>query len=134
MSEPLLSFRGRVQCARSPGPLGLSLSGSTGEHPGQRTVLAFSTAAPAEFPDTLDDAVVEALGAHRYRIASARREWLIGASAVHLHRDVRDEFYRALPPRSVPLRRRLFWRLVLALAASRAGLALLRAVRRNRTG
>jgi hypothetical protein len=49
---------------------------------------------------------------------------------VHLHRDVAPPFYRALPPRPVPPGKRLFWRLVLALAASRAGLSILRSLRR----
>jgi hypothetical protein len=69
-------------------------------------------------------------GAGRYRIASPAGDWLINARAVHLHRDVAPPFYRALPPRPVPPGKRLFWRLVLALAASRAGLSILRSLRR----
>jgi hypothetical protein len=49
---------------------------------------------------------------------------------VHLHRDLAAQFYRAIPPRPAPWAKRVFWRLVLGLAASRAGLALLRALRR----
>ena len=130
MPDPIVSFRGPVSCLRGALPLGLTLVGETPEHPGERTTLAFSAAAPAEFPATVEDALVERVGPNRYRIASAPRDWLIEATAVHLHRDVAAEFYRAIPPRRVPFGKRLFWRVVLALAASRPGLALLRTLRR----
>src|SRR6202021_284652 len=78
----------------------------------------------------LDNAGVERLGADQYRIASPPREWLIAATAVHLHREIAAQFYRAIPPRPVPRLKRWLWRVVLALAASRAGLAALRALRR----
>ena len=130
MPDPIVSFRGAVSCLRGAAPLGLTLVGETPEHPGERTALAFSAAAPGEFPATLEDAVVERVGTGEYRIVSAPREWLIAATAVHLHRDVGARFYRAIPPRRVPLTKRLFWRVVLALAASRTALALLRTLRR----
>src|SRR5205807_1789291 len=98
--------------------------------PGERTELAFSAAAPADFPEALEGAVIERVGTHQYRIASAPREWLIEATAVHVHRDIAVPFYRAIPPRRVPLAKRIFWRVVLALAATRTGLALLRRLRR----
>jgi len=130
MPEPLVRFRGAVRCRRGPGPLGLTLIGATPERPGETTALAFSAAAPAGFPDSLEDAVVERLGANQYRIYSPPREWVIAAAAVHLHREIAVQFYRAIPPRPVPLPKRWFWRVVLGLAASRAGLAALRALRR----
>ena len=74
--------------------------------------------------------MVEHLGANRYRIASPPREWVIAAAAVHLHREIAAQFYRAIPPRTVPAPKRWMWRIVLALAATRAGLAVLRALRR----
>jgi hypothetical protein len=130
MPEVLATFRGPVRARCSPGPLGLTLSGDTREQPGAATVLAFCAAAPADFPDTLADAVVERLAPEQYRIRSGAHEWLLGARAVHLTREVAAEFYRALPPRPVPAAKRFFLRIVLALAASRAGFALLRALRR----
>ena len=130
MPEPVVTFRGAVSCRCAPGPLGLTLTGGTPERPGEPTALAFSAAAPAGFPDTLDNAVVERLGADQYRIASPPREWVIAATAVHLHREIAAQFYRAIPPRPVPRLKRWLWRVVLALAASRAGLAALRALRR----
>jgi hypothetical protein len=130
MADTLVSFRGPVSCRRGAAPLGLTLTGETPEHPGERTALAFSGAAPADFPESLDGAVIECVAANQYRIASVPREWLIEATAVHLHRDIAAPFYGAIPPRRVPLMKRLFWKVVLALAASRMGLALLRTLRR----
>ncbi len=130
MPDPIVSFRGRVSCLRGAAPLGLTLTGETPEQPGEPAALVFSGAAPADLPESLEGAVIERVGAHQYRIRSAPREWLLAATAVHLHRDVAARFYRAIPPRPVPLLKRLFWRVVLGLAASRTGLALLRALRR----
>lgn len=130
MPETLAAFRGPVSCRPQPGPLGLALTGATAAHPQQPTTLQFAASAPAQLPGALEDARVEDLGGGRYRIRSAQGEWLLSAPAVHLHRDVARQFYRAIPPRPVPAGKRLFWRLVLALAASRAGLSLLRSLRR----
>jgi hypothetical protein len=108
---------------------GLILSGSTVEAE-EPTALAFSATAPADLPVTLQNAVVDHLGGAAYRIGAGQREWLITSPAVHLHRGIAAQFYRAIPPRPAPWTKRMFWRLVLSLAASRAGLALLRALRR----
>ena len=130
MADRIVSFRGPVSCARGAAPLGLTLTGEAPEHPGERIALAFSGAAPGDFPQSLEGAVIERVSVNEYRIASAPREWLIAASAVHLHRDVAAPFYRAIPPRRLPLMKRLFFWVVPALAASRTGLALLRILRR----
>jgi len=126
----LATFRGAVSCQRTADVLGLTLRGDTTEAPGEATALAFSATAPADLPDTLVDPVVEWLSEGQYRIASAAGAWLIQAPSVHLHRDISAPFCRALPPRPAPLAKRVFWRLVLALAATRVGLAALRALRR----
>ncbi len=130
MPEVLATFRGPVRAQRAAGPLGLTLSGDTCERPGVATTLAFSAAAPADFPETLADALVERVAPGEYRITSAAREWRLIARAVHLTREIAREFYRALPPRPVPAAKRFVLRIVFALAASRAGFALLRALRR----
>lgn len=131
MPEIIIAFRGVVRCERAPAPLALTLRGPTGAPAGEESTLAFSTpAAPQDLPERLADAVVTQLDAGSYHIVSAGREWRLSATAAHLSRDVASEFYRALPPREVPLVKRLIWRTVLALAAGRAGLSLLRALRR----
>ncbi len=130
MAELLATFTGPVSCARAAQVPGLTLQGDTAEAPGEYTTLGFSAAAPADLPAALPDAVVEHLGGLHYRIRTAGREWLIEAPAVHLHREIAAAFYRAIPPRPVPWVRRLFLSAVLVLAASRAGMAALRALRR----
>lgn len=121
------AFRGAVRCRRDPGgPLGIVLEGFES---GEPVCVAFSGAAAAGLPDSLGDAVVERLGPTHYRIAAGARDWVIEAAAVHVHRDVSEAFYRALPPRPAPAARRLVLRLALRLAGSRAGLAVLRALR-----
>jgi hypothetical protein len=129
MAETLLAFSGTVSCERGAGALGLTLCGAAGDA-GEAHTLDFSGRAPPDLPQALAAPRVEALGEGRYRIVSGERAWLLSARAVHISRAVAAPFYRALPPRVVPLSKRLFWRTVLALAGSRAGLALLRALRR----
>jgi hypothetical protein len=130
MPERLVSFRGRVECHRADSVPGLTLTGTTATPSAEHAALAFSATAPADLPATLEDAEVEHLGGSEYRIATAARSWTLSAPAVHLHSEIAPQFYRAIPPRPAPWRKRVFWRVVLALAASRAGLALLRALRR----
>jgi hypothetical protein len=45
------------------------------------------------------------------------------------HRDVREAVFAVVPQRKASWTRRVFWRLVLTLARSRAGLTLLRRLR-----
>lgn len=46
-----------------------------------------------------------------------------------VHRDVRAEVFAAVPQQPAKLSQRLFWRAVLFLASSRAGLKLLKRLR-----
>ena len=127
----VVTFRGGVSCRReSGGPLGLTLVGWTSDHPDERVSLAFGGRCPDTMPEVLEDPIVERLDERRYRIASASREWFIEARAIHLHREIATTFYRAIPPRQAPWSKRLFWRVVLGLAASSWGKRLLLALRR----
>ena len=128
MPEVLVHFSGPVRCTRGAPPLSLCLSGSAGTPP-EHAVLAFSATALPELPEALSDALVERLEGQRYRIVSGGESWPIEARAAHLHFTVAAPFYRAIPPRRVPLRRRLLFRVLLGLAASRTGFALLRRLR-----
>lgn len=122
------AFRGAVRCRRDPaGPLEVTLEGL--EAGGEPLTVAFGGATDPGLPDALEDVVVARVGPARYRIAAAARDWQVEAAAVHVHRDIADPFYRALPPRPAPLVRRLVLRFGLRLAGSRAGLAVLRALR-----
>ncbi len=92
-------------------------------------MLTFIGPAPDDLPASLTHAAAAALGDGRYRITCESREWIVTATSVHVHRDIGNAFYRAIPPRPVPLAKRLFWRAVLALAGTRAGKRLLLSVR-----
>ena len=91
--------------------------------------MAFAGAAPADFPQALQDATIERVSEESYRISSGARSWMVNARAAHLHREVAAAFYQAVPARPIRWTQRLFWRIVLALAATAAGRRLLRIVR-----
>lgn len=124
-------LRGTVRCRREPhGPLALTLSGRTAEQSGEEVRIAFAGAAPADLPAELEDAVIEGAEPGEYRIVSGARVWPVAARSVHVHREVAERFYRVLPPRPAPWKRHLLFGVMLAVARSRAGIALLRALRR----
>ena len=50
---------------------------------------------------------------------------------MHLHREVSATFYRAIAPRLVPWSKKLFWRMVLSMVASRFGKSVLMTLRRR---
>ena len=125
------TFRGGVSCRReAQGPLGLTLIGWTWDHSEEKVSLAFSGCAPDGLPEVLEDPTVDEIAPGKYRIASAPLEWIVEARAIHLHREIATTFYRAIPPRPVPWSKRLFFRLVLGMAASSWGKRLLLALRR----
>jgi len=133
-SEPqrIATFRSAVSCRRDLlGPLRLTLIGWTVDHPDEKVSLAFSGVAPDNLPDVLEDPTVDRIDVGLYRISSPPQEWIVNATAVHLHRQIATVFYRAIAPRTAPLSKRLFWRLVLALAASPLGKRVLLALRRR---
>ena len=130
MTEALVVFHGDVRARPARGPYGLVLTGMTADDPQDFTTLEFAAPVAAPLPEALHDVRVESLGDGHYRVLSGTREWQVQARAAHLHRDAARQFYAALPPRPVPAGRRFFWRAVLALAGSRAGLSILRSLRR----
>ena len=127
----IVRFQGGVSCRRDEGPLGLTLLGRTADRPDEIATLVFAASAPDELPEVLEDATVELLERGKYRIWSGRREWILPARSAHLHREVSSVFYRAIAPRLVPWSKRLFWRVVLAMASSRVGRRLLLALRQR---
>jgi hypothetical protein len=121
-----LAFRGRVTCDRNVcGPIGLTLAGAAADRPNEMLSVAFSAPAPAEIPEVLEGVSIHWIGDTRSRIESGGREWTI-EGAVHVHREVADAFYEAVPPRPVPLRMRMLWRLIFALAGNSVTRRLLR--------
>ena len=124
---PLAGFRGAVACRRTVDAL--ILSGCAADSADEVLILTLVSAGPAELPESLSAAVVTMLDEQHLRITSGSRDWVVAATSVHLHRDIRRAFYRAVPARPAPLIKRLFWRIVMALAGNRAGKRLLLAIR-----
>ena len=86
--------------------------------------MAFACPAPVDLPEALEDATRGAARRQRqYRVTSGDRSWTL--SARHVHREVAERVLQALPPRPVPWRKRLFWRVMLAWLASRGRRLLL---------
>jgi hypothetical protein len=130
-SHPIAAFSGQVSCDREPrGPIELTLTGPAADRPEEMLTVAFAGPAPPDLPDMLSDPMVMADEDGHYRISHTPDDWRVEARAVFLYRDVGAAFYRAIPPRAAPLGKRLFWNLVLLLAAGGAGRRLLLALRR----
>jgi len=121
-----IHFRGWISCRRDgEGPLGLILVGRATQHRREEAVqVAFSCPAPVDMPEALEDAHIEFLGDNRYRLTSDDKSWTL-EGPIHVHREVAAAFYKAIPPRPVPWRKRLFWRVMLALASNPLGRKLL---------
>lgn len=125
----LAVFRGTVVCRCFANVI--TLAGPAADSPDDDLILSFIVRALPGLPESLTAPVVVALDEHRYRISSLSRDWVIEATSLHVHRDIGNTFYRAVPPRPAPLAKRFFWRVVLALAGSRAGKRLLSSLRRR---
>ena len=125
----LAVFRGPVLCRRFANVL--TLAGAAADSAEDDLILSFIVRDFPALPESLTAPVVVALDAHRYRIVSLGRDWIIEATSLHVHRDIGNTFYRAIPQRPAPLAKRFFWRLILALAGSRAGKRLLLSIRRR---
>lgn len=124
---PVAAFRGPVACRRTGDAL--ILSGCAADSAEEVLILTFISPARADLPESLTDGVVTLLDEQHYRIAWQSRDWIVAATSIHLHRDIRGAFYRAIPTRPAPLVKRLFWRIVMALAGNRAGKRLLLTMR-----
>jgi hypothetical protein len=127
--SPLAAFRGRVTCRRARNVL--TLSGSDADSADDRLILTFISPSVPDVPDSLTAATIQAVDACHYRIASASRDVIVEATSLHVHHDIGRAFYQAVPPRPAPLKKRIFWRVVLALAGTRAGKRLLLSARRR---
>jgi hypothetical protein len=121
----VVHFRGWISCRRDgEGPLGLILVGRTQDQPDETVQMAFACPAPVDLPEALEEPTVERLGESEFRVSSGDRRWTLHAPA-HVHREIASVFYKALPPRPVPWRKRLFWRVLLGLASRPIGRRLL---------
>jgi len=116
---PVLRFAGRVRVVKSAsGPLGVTLIGAV---PPDEIVHLALRGPPADLPAQLEAPELWRCGASEYRLSAGERSLRVPASATFIHRDVGAAFYRAVPPRRVPWRKRLLWRALLALMATPLG-------------
>lgn len=88
---------------------------------GERTYLTLTVAAPADLPSRIDGGTVEWLDGGQCLIFMPGREWHLESPRSFVHRDASGAFYAALPPRRVPLTKRMLFRVVLAAARSGIG-------------
>lgn len=123
------AFRGPVACRR--GADALILTGAAADSADDILIVTLIGPATGGLPDSLAAASISAIDGNHYRVAAGSREWTLAAASVHVHRDVGGVFYRAVPPRPTPLKKRLFWRVMLALAGTGAGKRLLLSLRRR---
>lgn len=126
----LIQFGGGVSCRWEGAPPVLTLAGRSADFPEEIASMMFYGAATENLPEALEDVVVQQIGAGVYRVCSGEQGWPISARSVHLHRDIAAAFYQAIPPRPVPLGKRIFWRVVLTLVSHPFGKKLLLALRR----
>jgi hypothetical protein len=130
----VVTLEGPVRWRRPPhGPLRFELfpepSGGAAAGPAAR--IAFSCEPPQGLPERLPHVHVRRAAGGELELVVEGRSWALGACSVHVHRDVAGAFARAVPPRRVPAAKRVFWRALLALAATAPGRALLQRVRRR---
>ena len=125
----LAAFRGPVACR--PGANAVTLTGAAADSGDDILIVTFVGSKASDFPESLAAVTVRAVDERHYRIVTESRNWIVEANSLHVHRDVGSAFYRAIPPRPAPLKKLLFWRVVLALAGTHAGKRLLLSLRRQ---
>lgn len=126
------------------GPLDLMLTGHEAGTPARVTELAFCGALPPVdrrgLPSRLDYAEIDSADPPRetthYRLRfgegeAGEREIVIVARNAFVHRDVSIALCAAIPPRKAPWLRRVAWRALPAIVASRTGRRILLALRRR---
>jgi hypothetical protein len=105
------------------GALRLRLAGHDGA--GHEVAVDFAEPRAPALPELLHEVRIELRARGAWRILAREGAIEVAAASAHVHSDRSAEVMAAVPPRRAPLSKRLFWRLVLALAASGCGRRLL---------
>ena len=105
-------------------PLRLRLRGEATD--GRRWLLDFADAsspprAPARLTHAVVESIVRAGAPPLWRIQSDQGPFELGVARAFIHEDVTRLAASAIPPRPVPLGKRLFWRAVFVLLGTQAG-------------
>lgn len=142
MTFPGIRLAGEVRCERHPGEaLSLVLQGTEAAAQGATPIeIAFTAPQLPELPSSVRNALIEeralpgggeGRGVLRRFVVVAERDLCFGiqARSVHVHRDARTPFFAAVPPARAPLARRIFFRLITTVVATRPGRGLLRRLR-----
>lgn len=125
LASRVMQFEGSVELKSGPcGGEGFTLVGRERGRTEEPLHLSLLCAVPPGLPARLDSPRVD-LGAEGTRIVVGDAAWEIAPRAVFVHRDVGRAFCSAVPGEPAPAAKRLFWRLLLALASSRPGRAWL---------
>jgi hypothetical protein len=122
------AFRGPVSCAPVDSAPCFTLTGTTPG--GEPLSITFGAPAPADLPTSLESACVEREEGGAHCIRAAGRAWRLATCTLHLHHGV-PSFYGVIAPRVPAWHRRLVLSLLVKLAASPTGFALLRRLRRQ---
>jgi len=126
------SFAGEVIVTRrAAGAFGIVLAGRDAQ--GGALGMALSGVAAPALAERLHDVSIEGPLAHdpTLRIVCREGVFAVPGARLHVHRDLSGRMRAVIPPRPVPLRKRAFWRIVLALAGSATGRAVLLRLRQR---
>ncbi|MGB8327246.1 MAG: hypothetical protein WCE48_06675 [Steroidobacteraceae bacterium] len=124
----IATLPGEVRVTRpTGGTLRLRLAGHDGS--GHEVAVDFAEPRATAMPELLHAVRIELQARGAWRILAREGAIEVAAASAHVHSDRSAQVLAAAPPRRAPLSKRLFWRLVLALAASGFGRRLLIALR-----
>ena len=112
-SDPI-RFPGRLTCdAATVGQLRLRSA--------ELIVDVQSGAMPRDLPTEMPGAELRREADGRWSLVSGAQHWDLGDARVSVHHDLGDRATRLIPPRRVPLGKRLFWSALLTLLRTGAG-------------
>jgi hypothetical protein len=113
-----MKLKGSIECRRTAAACVTFVGQTEG---GERTYVTLAVPAPEDLPPRIDGGAVDLLEGGQCRVSMPGRSWQLDSRQPLVHRDVSGPFYAALPPRRVPVAKRMLYGLMLAVAGSPAG-------------
>lgn len=106
-------------------PGSLSCDGATSGQPRLRSAELLvdlrGAAIPRDLPSQLSDAELRRETSDEWSLVSGAQRWDLGNVRVFVHQDLSRQASRLIPPRRVPLGKRLFWSALLTVLRTEAG-------------